>query len=266
MPATPSAWHVLPMKRLATIAYRSVGSYENSSSRRRIRKLNDNDSLRSGKDGFFVKGRYMTVYWFMGLMSNVPSKLTFFVGFYKSIQSAGAARIWYADVVKILYIVHFRMGSPCWRPRMPDYQMLSGKAAPYTSLKPTQVPDDDDRGDGSLRNGQGAGEAMKSKRVGVERGPPGSLTASDNDDGRYQVDGDSSSERLPSHITQRKSYTQTSLDKQSNRTSVLIGRAEPCTRPEPTREVSSSAEITGFPPSKYENNIPTSFPRQTGTP
>lgn len=39
---------------------------------------------------------------------------------------------------------------------------------------------------------------MKGKRVGVERGPPGSLTASDNDDGRYQVDGDSSSERLPS--------------------------------------------------------------------
>lgn len=33
--------------------------------------------------------------------------------------------------------------------------MLSGKAAPYTILNPTQEPDDDDRGDGSLRNGQG---------------------------------------------------------------------------------------------------------------
>ncbi|KZO99628.1 MFS general substrate transporter [Calocera viscosa TUFC12733] len=38
-------------------------------------------------------------YWcvFMGAMSNDPAKLAYFAGFYKSIQSAGAAGIWRAD-------------------------------------------------------------------------------------------------------------------------------------------------------------------------
>ncbi len=40
-------------------------------------------------------------YWLMGVMSNDPSKLAFFAGIYKSIQSAGAAGIWRADAVKI---------------------------------------------------------------------------------------------------------------------------------------------------------------------
>ncbi|PBK60050.1 MFS general substrate transporter [Armillaria solidipes] len=48
-----------------------------------------------------------TAYWLMGAMSNDPSKLAFFAGFYKSIQSAGAAGIWRADAVKIPYMNMF---------------------------------------------------------------------------------------------------------------------------------------------------------------
>ncbi|PBK60036.1 MFS general substrate transporter [Armillaria solidipes] len=48
-----------------------------------------------------------TAYWLMGAMSNDPSKLAFFAGFYKSIQSAGAAGIWRADAVMIPYMNMF---------------------------------------------------------------------------------------------------------------------------------------------------------------
>jgi MFS family permease len=41
-----------------------------------------------------------TAYWLMGAMSNDPAKLAHFAGFYKSIQSAGAAGAWRADAVK----------------------------------------------------------------------------------------------------------------------------------------------------------------------
>ncbi|KAK0245148.1 hypothetical protein EDD85DRAFT_7261 [Armillaria nabsnona] len=40
-------------------------------------------------------------YWLMGAMSNDLSKLDFFAGLYKSIQSAGAAGIWRADAVNL---------------------------------------------------------------------------------------------------------------------------------------------------------------------
>ncbi|KAH7905560.1 hypothetical protein BJ138DRAFT_1017545, partial [Hygrophoropsis aurantiaca] len=43
-------------------------------------------------------------YWLMGAMSNDPAKLAVFVGFYKSLQSAGAAGIWRADAVAIPYM------------------------------------------------------------------------------------------------------------------------------------------------------------------
>ena len=36
-------------------------------------------------------------YWMMGSMSNDPSKLAFYAGFYKGLQSAGAAIIWACD-------------------------------------------------------------------------------------------------------------------------------------------------------------------------
>ncbi|KAI0063052.1 MFS general substrate transporter [Artomyces pyxidatus] len=48
-----------------------------------------------------------TAYWMMGAMSNDPAKLAYFTGFYKSIQSAGAAGVWRADAVKIPYMSLF---------------------------------------------------------------------------------------------------------------------------------------------------------------
>ncbi|KIJ61148.1 hypothetical protein HYDPIDRAFT_42912 [Hydnomerulius pinastri MD-312] len=45
-----------------------------------------------------------TAYWLMGAMSNDPAKLAVFAGFYKSLQSAGAAGIWRADAVMIPYM------------------------------------------------------------------------------------------------------------------------------------------------------------------
>ncbi|KAG6906762.1 hypothetical protein DXG01_012238 [Tephrocybe rancida] len=45
-----------------------------------------------------------TAYWLMGAMSNDPTKLAHFAGFYKSLQSAGAAGMWRADAVKIPYM------------------------------------------------------------------------------------------------------------------------------------------------------------------
>ncbi|KAG7090623.1 hypothetical protein E1B28_009725 [Marasmius oreades] len=45
-----------------------------------------------------------TIYWLMGAMSNDPAKLAYFSGFYKCIQSAGAAGVWRADAVGIPYM------------------------------------------------------------------------------------------------------------------------------------------------------------------
>ncbi|CAE6438149.1 unnamed protein product [Rhizoctonia solani] len=44
------------------------------------------------------------LYWMMGAMSNDPAKLAIFTGFYKSIQSAGAAGIWRADGMRVPYM------------------------------------------------------------------------------------------------------------------------------------------------------------------
>ncbi|KII94456.1 hypothetical protein PLICRDRAFT_101144 [Plicaturopsis crispa FD-325 SS-3] len=48
-----------------------------------------------------------TAYWVMGAMSNDPGKLAHFTGFYKSIQSAGAAGVWRADAVQVPYMSLF---------------------------------------------------------------------------------------------------------------------------------------------------------------
>ncbi|KAG6853532.1 hypothetical protein C0991_003452 [Blastosporella zonata] len=48
-----------------------------------------------------------TAYWLMGAMSNDPAKLAHFAGFYKSLQSAGAAGMWRADAVKVPYMSIF---------------------------------------------------------------------------------------------------------------------------------------------------------------
>ncbi|CCM06482.1 uncharacterized protein FIBRA_08751 [Fibroporia radiculosa] len=45
-----------------------------------------------------------TAYWLMGAMSNDPSKLANLTGFYKSLQSAGAAGVWRADAVSLPYL------------------------------------------------------------------------------------------------------------------------------------------------------------------
>ncbi|KDQ24969.1 hypothetical protein PLEOSDRAFT_1078907 [Pleurotus ostreatus PC15] len=41
-----------------------------------------------------------SAYWMMGALSNDPGKLAYVTGFYKSLQSAGAAGVWRADGVK----------------------------------------------------------------------------------------------------------------------------------------------------------------------
>ncbi|GJJ13814.1 hypothetical protein Clacol_008071 [Clathrus columnatus] len=46
-------------------------------------------------------------YWMMGAMSNDPAKLAYFTGFYKSLQSAGAAGIWRADAVGLPFMSIF---------------------------------------------------------------------------------------------------------------------------------------------------------------
>ncbi|KAH8101515.1 MFS general substrate transporter [Cristinia sonorae] len=46
-------------------------------------------------------------YWLMGAMSNDPAKLAHFTGFYKSLQSAGAAGVWRADAVGIPFMHMF---------------------------------------------------------------------------------------------------------------------------------------------------------------
>jgi MFS family permease len=43
------------------------------------------------------------VYWLMGAMSNDLAKLAVFTGFYKGLQSAGAAGVWHADAVMVPY-------------------------------------------------------------------------------------------------------------------------------------------------------------------
>ncbi|EGO03433.1 hypothetical protein SERLA73DRAFT_69300 [Serpula lacrymans var. lacrymans S7.3] len=45
-----------------------------------------------------------TAYWLMGAMSNDPAKLAVFTGFYKSIQSAGAAGVWRADAINLPFM------------------------------------------------------------------------------------------------------------------------------------------------------------------
>ncbi|KAF5355793.1 hypothetical protein D9756_004299 [Leucocoprinus leucothites] len=46
----------------------------------------------------------VTSYWIMGAMSNDPAKLAYYSGFYKSLQSAGAAGMWRADAVGLPFM------------------------------------------------------------------------------------------------------------------------------------------------------------------
>jgi hypothetical protein len=56
----------------------------------------------------FLDATWQTyAYWLMGALSNEPRKLAYFAGFYKSIQSAGAAVVWRVDALKAPYSAMF---------------------------------------------------------------------------------------------------------------------------------------------------------------
>jgi len=57
--------------------------------------------------GFYDAAWQCSVYWFMGAMTNNSRKLANYSGFYKGIQSAGAAVIWRLDGLKIPYMNEF---------------------------------------------------------------------------------------------------------------------------------------------------------------
>ncbi|KAF2666682.1 MFS general substrate transporter [Microthyrium microscopicum] len=61
--------------------------------------------------GFYDAAWQVTVYWFMGAITNNGRKLANFAGFYKGIQSAGAAIIWRADGLGAPYMSIF---VACW--------------------------------------------------------------------------------------------------------------------------------------------------------
>ncbi|KAG1812149.1 major facilitator superfamily domain-containing protein [Suillus subaureus] len=54
--------------------------------------------------GFLDSMLQTYAYWLIGAMSNDPAKLAVFTGFYKSLQSAGAAGAWSTDAAGILYM------------------------------------------------------------------------------------------------------------------------------------------------------------------
>ncbi|KAL1753509.1 major facilitator superfamily domain-containing protein [Schizophyllum commune] len=54
--------------------------------------------------GIFDAMWQTTTYWLIGAMSNDAAKLAHFAGFYKSLQSAGAAAGWYADYKRVPYM------------------------------------------------------------------------------------------------------------------------------------------------------------------
>jgi len=57
--------------------------------------------------GFFDAAWQTTIYWFMGSLSNSGRKTANFAGFYKGIQSAGAAIIWRVDAKGTSYMTEF---------------------------------------------------------------------------------------------------------------------------------------------------------------
>lgn len=57
--------------------------------------------------GFYDALWQASVYWFMGALSNSGRRSANYVGFYKGIQSAGAAVMWSLDSRKISYMAEF---------------------------------------------------------------------------------------------------------------------------------------------------------------
>lgn len=54
--------------------------------------------------GFYDAAWQTSVYWFMGSLTNNGRKLANFAGFYKGIQSAGAAIIWRMDALELPFV------------------------------------------------------------------------------------------------------------------------------------------------------------------
>lgn len=61
--------------------------------------------------GFYDAAWQTCVYWFMGAITNNSRKLANFAGFYKGIQSAGAAIVWRLDALGTPYM---NMFASCW--------------------------------------------------------------------------------------------------------------------------------------------------------
>lgn len=61
--------------------------------------------------GFYDAAFQTCTYWYMGSMSNNARKLANFAGFYKGIQSAGAAGMWRLDAQKTPFMTEF---ASCW--------------------------------------------------------------------------------------------------------------------------------------------------------
>ncbi|KAF7172955.1 hypothetical protein CNMCM5623_005099 [Aspergillus felis] len=61
--------------------------------------------------GFYDAAFQTCAYWFMGSLSNNGRKLANFAGFYKGIQSAGAAGMWRLDAEKTPFMTEF---ASCW--------------------------------------------------------------------------------------------------------------------------------------------------------
>jgi hypothetical protein len=61
--------------------------------------------------GFYDAAWQTAVYWFMGAITNNGRKLANYAGFYKGIQSAGAAVMWSMDGNKVSYMAMF---ASCW--------------------------------------------------------------------------------------------------------------------------------------------------------
>ncbi|KAL1975840.1 hypothetical protein VTN31DRAFT_4232 [Thermomyces dupontii] len=61
--------------------------------------------------GFYDAAYQTCTYWYMGALSNNSRKLAHYAGFYKGIQSAGAAITWRIDALQVSYMRQF---AACW--------------------------------------------------------------------------------------------------------------------------------------------------------
>lgn len=102
--------------------------------------------------GFYDAAWQTAVYWFLGSLTNDTKKLANFAGFYKGIQSAGAAIMWRLDDLKTPYMNLF---ASCW-------VLLVGSllvAMPVIWVKITDTSDAD--GDGEKEQEEEKGDPLQ---------------------------------------------------------------------------------------------------------